>query len=138
MRLIRADYELSQDNFSAAIDHVNVLRADKDLPVISGTYRTSLDTYDEVRAVLLEERRRELFAEGARYWSTKIQNTDMLWFPRRQGQTQFQGYNLLGAVRQLSPGDEYQQNPYFIERGGLDARGSGCTALPGSQAPVVG
>lgn len=138
MRLIRADYELSQSNFSAAIDHVNVLRADKDLPQISGTYRTSLDTYDEVRAVLLEERRRELFAEGARYWSTKIQNTDMLWFPRREGQTQFQGYNLLGAVRQLSPNDEYQQNPFFIDRGGLDARGSGCTDLPGSQAPVAG
>jgi hypothetical protein len=150
LKLIQADRELELGgaaNLQNAIDLVNELRVDKGLPEISGAYLTTLtdgtDDFDEVRYMLLEERRREFFAEGGRYWSTKIQNTDVLWFPRLQGETPFQGYNLQGAVRQLFAGDEYEQNDYFVQRGGLDARGTGCSSLgtiiggTGSQAPVA-
>ena len=142
MRLIEADYEWSLGNFQNAIDLVNILRADKNLWEVSGAYLTTLtdgaSDADEVRHLLLEERRREFFAEGGRYWSTKIQNTDVLWFPRREGTTVgAYGANLDGGVRVTFGEDEYLLNPYFIDRGGLDARATGCTALPGSQAPVL-
>ncbi len=138
LRLIQADNDLATGNLQSAIGHVNALRDAHGLPTISGAYLTTLlGSAEQVRHVLLEERRREFYAEGARYWSTKIQNTDVLWFPRNEGATPFNGYNLLGAVRQQLPTNEYIQNPYFVERGGLDARGTGCTSLFGSQAPVV-
>ncbi|MQA90915.1 MAG: RagB/SusD family nutrient uptake outer membrane protein [Gemmatimonas sp.] len=138
LRLIQADNELAQGNLQGAIDHVNALRTAHGLPTIADPYLSTLiGDAEQVRYVLLEERRREFFAEGARYYSTKIQNTDVLWFPRAEGQTPFQGYNLQGGVRTLLPDEEYQQNPYFIDRGGLDARGTGCASLPGSQAPFI-
>ncbi|MQA89266.1 MAG: RagB/SusD family nutrient uptake outer membrane protein [Gemmatimonas sp.] len=138
LRLIQADYNLSQGNLESAIDHVNSLRVGHGLPEVSGAYRTSLaGNAEAVRSLLLEERRREFYAEGGRYWSTKIQNTDVLWFPRNEGETPFQGYALEGGVRQRFGEDEYTANPYFIERGGLDARGTGCTDLFGAQAPVI-
>ena len=84
--------------------------------------------------MLLEERRREFFAEGARFWSTKIQNVDALWFPRGEGQTPYQGYNLQGGVRLPMPADEYTGNPNFVEAGGLSIRGTGCAA---AEAPVI-
>ena len=40
----------------------------------------------EIRLMIIEERRRQLFLE-ARFWSTKIRNTDLLWFPRGEGNT---------------------------------------------------
>ncbi|MGD8730160.1 MAG: hypothetical protein PVF90_10675, partial [Gemmatimonadota bacterium] len=131
LKLIQADNELllgAPANLQNAIDLVNELRVAKSLPEVSGAYLATLtdgtDDFDEVRYLLLEERRREFFAEGGRYWSTKIQNTDVLWFPRLEGATPFQGYNLQGAVRQLFATDEYQQNPNFVDVGGLDARGT--------------
>lgn len=142
LRLIQADAELIGGNLANVIAIVNGLRAAKSLPQISGAYLASLGDATAVRSMLIEERRRELFSEGGRYWSTKIQNTDILWFPRLEGATPFQGYNLQGAVRQLFADDEYEQNDYFVARGGLDSRGSGCNTLgtimggPGSQAPV--
>ena len=136
LRLIQADQDLATGNFSAAIDKVNTIRAAKSLPQISGAYRASLSTKEAVRAVLLEERRREFFAEGGRYWSTKIQNTDVLWFPRREGATPYQGYNLQGGVRLLFTG-EYESNPKWVANGGLALRGTGCTGLFGAQAPVA-
>jgi hypothetical protein len=136
LRLIQADYAFSQGNFPAVIDHINALRAFANLPQISGAYRASLTNATAVRHLLIEERRREFYAEGGRYWSTKIQNTDLLWFPRAQGSTTT-GYNYAGVVRQHFPTDEFETNPYFIARGGLSARGTGCTTLPGSQAPVL-
>lgn len=144
LRLIEADYELSlagAANLVNAIGHVNALRASKSLPQITGTYLASFadasNDVAEVRALLIEERRRELFAEGARYWSTKIQNTDILWFPRAEGQTPFQSYQLQGGVRQTFQTAEYTQNPYFVAAGGLTARGAGCSALFGSQEPFI-
>ena len=137
MRFIEAELALSQGNLQRAIDIVNNFRRAAELPVISGDYEASLlADREQVRYMLVEERRRELFASGARYYAFKIQNTDLLWFPRRQGDTPFQGYPLLGAVRFLFASDEYETNPYFVERGGRDARATGCTSLPGSQAPV--
>ena len=149
LKLIQADREMELGgaaNLQNAIDLVNDIRAAKSLPEITGAYLATLtdgtDDFNEVRYMLLEERRREFFSEGGRYWSTKIQNTDLLWFPRLQGATPFQGYNLQGAVRQLFAGDEYEQNQYFVDRGGLAARGTGCDTMgtivggAGSQAPA--
>ncbi|MBI4520122.1 MAG: RagB/SusD family nutrient uptake outer membrane protein [Gemmatimonadetes bacterium] len=138
LRLIQADREHQLGNLQKAIDLVNLLRTARSLPRISGAYQTALlADAKEVRYMLLEERRREFFNEAGRFWSTKIQNTDVLWFPRGEGQTPFQRYNLQGGVRQLFASDEYEQNPHFVARGGLAARGTGCKGLPGSQAPFI-
>jgi hypothetical protein len=141
LQLMRADREHQLGNLANAIAIVNAIRSSKSLPQISGAYLTTLsdgtDDANDVRWLLLEERRREFFSEGARYWSTKIQNTDVLWFPRLEGQTPFQSYNLQGGVRQTFVTDEYTQNPHFVAAGGLDARGTGCTTLFGSQAPYI-
>jgi hypothetical protein len=74
LTLIRADGELelgAPANLLAAIGYVNALRTSKSLPTVSGAYLATLTngTNDaaEVRALLFEERRRELFAEGGRF-----------------------------------------------------------------------
>ncbi|MDR0787576.1 MAG: RagB/SusD family nutrient uptake outer membrane protein [Gemmatimonadota bacterium] len=137
LRLIIADNELRLGNLQAAIDQVNLIRAAKSLPQVSGAYLTSLlASADATRHMLLEERRREFFAEGGRYWSTKIQNTDLLWFPRFEGAAPG-GFRYGGAVRVTMPLTEYERNPFFEQRGGLNARGSGCTDLFGDQVPHV-
>ncbi len=103
---------------------------------ISGAYQTTLlGSAAETRVMLLEERRRNMFSLGGRYWSTKIQNTDLLWFPRNQGFTPFNGYSLFGGVRLEWAGDEYTNNPNWNAAGGLAIRAEGCTSLFGSQAP---
>ena len=151
LKLIQADYQFTLGgaaNVLAAIGLVNDVRlgASPALPIVSGAYLATLtdgtNDANEVRWLIHEERKREFFAEGARYWSAKIQNTDIAWFPRRQGTTPFQGYNLQGGVRMLWATDEYLQNDFFVLNGGNDLRGSGCTSLgsigggPGAQAPV--
>jgi len=143
--LIRADYEVHETrNLRAAIDLVNTIRDFRGLPRISGDYEASLlGNAPAVRAMLLEERRREFFNEGGRVWSTKIQNTDMMWFPRLQGQTPLQGYQYMGGVRMAWVLSEYEGNPHWAARGGQAARGSGCAALkslggnPGNQVPLL-
>jgi hypothetical protein len=144
LTLIRADYELHvSGDLQAAIDLVNELRTHHGLPLISGPHEaTLLGDPDAVRHVLLEERRREFFNEGGRYWSTKIQNTDLLWFPRREGVSPLQGYQYLGGVRLLWDGSEYEGNDYWGARGGPAAQGTGCAGLgslggnPGHQVPI--
>jgi hypothetical protein len=126
--LIRAEHEGGQ----AAIDLVNDLRAAEGLPLV--TYLDGATaTPEQIRYMILEERRRALFAEGGRYWSTKIRNTDVLWFPRGEGVTPFQGYLLQGGVRLAFPAEEYVTNPNLVARGGLAVRGTGCDP---AQAPV--
>lgn len=146
LKLIQADRQLeiaTPVSLLNAIGLVNELRVAKGLPQVAaaGAYFLSLTdgTNDavEVRSLLYEERRREFFNEGPRFWSTKIQNTDIAWFPRAEGRTPFQNYNWQGGVRQILPDAEYEQNPYFIARGGRAARGSGCAGLFGSQAPYL-
>jgi hypothetical protein len=144
LKLIQADRELeiaTPASLVNAIGIVNELRTSKSLPLVSGAYLTTLTDgsgdVTEVRSLLFEERRREFFNEGPRFWSTKIQNTDIAWFPRAEGRTPFQNYNWQGGVRQILPDAEYDQNPYFIARGGRAARGTGCAALPGSQNPYL-
>ena len=61
---------------------------------------------EQVRYMIIEERRRSFFGEARRYWATKIPNTDILWFPRTKGLTPAQGYDLNGGVRMVMPGDE--------------------------------
>lgn len=130
MRLIRAEA-----NPSEAVDHVNAVRngsvyiggqlQEIDLPEVDYA-----PTGDEIDDMIIEERRRALWLEG-RYWATKIQNADRLWFPRAQGDwvNQSASYVLNGGVRVLMPQDEYQINGNLS----LEDRGTGCSP---AQAPV--
>jgi len=104
MWLIRAELAGGQ----TAIDLVNDLRDAANLPRV--TYADPNDP-EEIRYMVLEEKRRELFAEGGRWWATKIQNTDLLWFPRFQGVFPVQGWPMYGGVRMIMPNSEYEQNP---------------------------
>jgi hypothetical protein len=131
-----AGWENATNNSQAnAIARINELRTFHSLPTISGGYATLLaGNQAATRAMLFEEARREFFAEGVgRFWAIKIKNTDLAWFPRRQGQTPANGYNLQGGVRLHFPDDEYTNNPSISAAGGLALRGSGC---PSAEAPL--
>jgi hypothetical protein len=123
MRLIQAE---NAGPSSAGVDFVNEIRTAAGLPLVAGAYRalveTDADAFDDL---IIEERRRALWLE-ARFWSTKIQKNEKLWFPRRVGEwVNVSNYELNGGVRMLMPESEYEINPNF---GGLDARGTGCAA----------
>jgi hypothetical protein len=132
MRLIQAE---AAGAGATATALVNSIRTADGLPNVSGAYETLVNTDDDAFLhLIIEERRRALWLE-ARYWATKLQHTDMLWFPRNIGDEVNAGasYALGGLVRYLLPSDEYQINPNFRDAGGLDLRGTGC---PVDQAPV--
>jgi starch-binding outer membrane protein, SusD/RagB family len=59
-QLILAEAQLAAGNTQAAVDIINVLHARAELPAYGG------GTPAQVRAQLIEERRRELFLEGHR------------------------------------------------------------------------
>jgi hypothetical protein len=118
MWLIRAEMEGGQ----AAIDLVNELRAADGLPAV--TYITGATaTADQIRYMVIEERRRALFLEG-RYYLTKLKNLDVAWFPRGEGQTTASKWQLNGGVRRLMPQNEYELNKNLT----LDSRATGCSA----------
>jgi hypothetical protein len=127
MRLIRAE---AAGPSVAGVDHVNVIRTAAGLPLVQGAYRTLVETdADAFDDLIIEERRRALWLE-ARFWSTKIQKNEKLWFPRRVGEwVNNSNYELNGGVRVLMPNNEYEINPNF----GLAARGTGC---PADERPV--
>ncbi|MGE0160920.1 MAG: hypothetical protein AB7T31_16075 [Gemmatimonadales bacterium] len=136
LTLIRARFENEvNNNQAAAIALINAMRPAA-IPDITGAYATSLTgNQAEMREVILEEARREFYGgENGRWYQWKIQNTDLMWFPRFQGFTE-SGYRLLGGVRLAFPNDEFDRNPAFVAAGGRDARGSGCTAT-GAAAPA--
>jgi hypothetical protein len=116
MWLIRAEIEGGQ----TAIDLVNELRAAGGLPAV--TYADPANAL-QIRYMVLEERRRELWLEGGRWWATKIQNLDLLWFPRNEGLFPTQRYPLDGGVRVIMPNNEYELNNNFA----LEHRGSMCS-----------
>jgi hypothetical protein len=121
MVLIRAEAEGGQ----RAIDLVNVLRAADGLPRV--TYADPANT-QQIRYMIIEERRRALFLEG-RFYFTKLKNLDLLWFPRGQGQ-QFSGRNSYGgAVRMIMPNSEFDLNPNLTQA----LRATGC---PQHERPV--
>lgn len=113
MVLIRAEVEGGQ----RAIDLVNELRAADGLPLV--TYANPGDA-EEIRYMIIEERRRALFLE-ARYFMTKLQNPDLLWFPRDVGATLRGGHQLQGGVRFLMPENEFHlnENVTIADRGTL-------------------
>jgi hypothetical protein len=120
MRLIRAE---AAGPSAAGLVHINAIRTAAGLPIVQGAYATLVttdaDAYDDL---IIEERRRALWLE-ARFWSTKIQKNEKLWFPRRLGEwVNVSNYELNGGVRVLMPNNEYEINPNF----GLAARGTGC------------
>lgn len=116
LALIKAEIQGGQ----AAIEIVNQLRSAAGLPLV--TYANPSNA-EQIRRMIIEERRRELFLEG-RFIVTKIRNTDILWFPRGVGATPFQGYTYFGSVRYTMPEAEYNQNTNFT----LADRGTLCDA----------
>jgi hypothetical protein len=122
MRLIRAEAAYGTSP-STAVDHINAIRTAAALPLVQGAYRTLVESdADRFDDLIIEERRRALWLE-ARFWSTKIQKNEKLWFPRRLGEwVNVSNYELLGGVRVLMPNNEYEINPNF----GRAARGTGC------------
>jgi hypothetical protein len=154
LALIRAEWANEQGDQAGAVAHINSVRASPSpippatsmapLLPISGAYFVELTNgavdggqtdREAVRAAILEERRREFFAEGGRYWSTKLRNLDLLWFPRGEGTgPTLANHALQGGVRLAMPDAEYTLNPFLHARGGLAARGTGCAP---AEAPVV-
>ena len=133
MRLIEAE---AAGNTQAGIDLVNAIRTADGLPGIGTgadtSYRDALladaELYDDM---IIEERRRALWLEG-RFWSTKIQKNEKLWFPRAVGEwvNPIATNALGGGVRVILPNSEYSINTNLS----LDDRGTGC---PPGEAPVV-
>jgi len=130
MRLIQAQ---AAGPGATATALVNSIRP-AGMPLIQGAYQTLVESdNDAFRNMIIEETRRALWLEG-RFWSTKIQNTDKLWFPRSLGSwVNASVYRLGGGVRVLLDADEYQINQNFADAGGLALRGTGCAA---AEAPV--
>jgi hypothetical protein len=115
--LIRAELEGGQK----AIDLVNEIRRADQLPVV--TYASPTNA-EQIRYMILEERRRALFLEG-RFFFTKLKNLDVLWFPRGEGALPTGGQFLLGGIRFVMPESEYQLNPNLTpadQATGCDAR----------------
>jgi hypothetical protein len=136
LTLIRARFENEvNNNQAAAIALINAMRPAA-IADITGAYATSLaGNQAEMREVILEEARREFYGgENGRWYQWKIQNTDLMWFPRFQGFTE-SGYRLQGGVRLTFPTDEFERNPAFVAAGGRDARGSGCATPYGLNVP---
>jgi hypothetical protein len=131
MRLIQAE---AAGPGATATGLVNSLRTADGLPNIAGAYLTLVESdMDAFRNMIIEERRRALWLEG-RFWATKIQNTDKLWFPRGQGEwVNASIYSLGGAVRLLMPNSEFEINPQLANNGGLALRATGC---PADEAPI--
>ena len=102
MVLIRAEGVGGQ----GAIDLVNVLRTDAGLPLV--TYADP-NNATQIRYMIIEERRRALVLEG-RYFQTKLQNPDILWFPRNIGGTRGFDHGFRGGVRFLMPNGEFVNN----------------------------
>ena len=121
MRLIEAELGTGAE----AIAAVNKLRDAASLPIV--TYADPANA-TEIRDMILEERRRALFGEG-RFWSTKIRNTDLLWFPRATGVALFSGVDYLGGIRFIMSDAEFDRNPNTTDAD----RGTLCDA---DQRPV--
>src|SRR5690606_15798640 len=115
MWLIRAEIQGGQ----TAIDLVNDLRAEENLPLV--TYLAPGDATG-LRHMRIEESRRVLFIEG-RYFFVKLMNPDILWFPRGEGPNPVRNNGTYeGGVSLLLPASEYVLN----ENLSLDDRGTGC------------
>jgi hypothetical protein len=115
MVLIRAEAAGGQ----TAIDLVNQIRTADNLPQV--TYLTGASSAQQIRYMILEEKRRSLFEEG-RYMYTMLKNPDVSWFPRGAGGTRYKKRNLQGGVRWLMGAGEYQDNKNLT----LADRGTGC------------
>ena len=122
MILIRAEILGGQQ----AIDLVNRIRSARSLPLV--TY-VNAGNAEQVENMIIEERRRELWIEG-RFWGTKIQHTDKLWFPRAIGESLLNSFKYEGGVTLAMPLNEYDLNTNF----GREARATGC---PDSMKPTL-
>jgi hypothetical protein len=102
-KLILADVAHANNDLTTAIGHVNELRDVHSLP----NYTVAGPTAQEVKDLILEERRREFFLEG-RWAGTKI--LEDLWFPLGEGVIPT-GYTYENGTCMLMPEIEYELNP---------------------------
>ena len=117
MWLIRAEIEGGQK----AIDYVNDIRADKNLPKV--TYASPANA-TQIKYMVIEERRRALFLEG-RFFFTKLKNLDLLFFPRAEGRNPNRNNSLYsGGIRMIMPANEYTLNQNLTDAD----RGTACAA----------
>lgn len=129
MRLIQAE---DAGPSSAGVDLVNAIRQADGITEISGAYRTLIEgDADRYRDMIIEEKRRALWLE-ARFYSHKIQNNEILWFPRAAGDLVNPEaiYSTGGQVRYAMPTNEYNINDNFD----IEDRGTMC---PAGEAPVI-
>lgn len=122
LKLIQAELQPG-----SAVSLVNELRTFHGLPTVS--YGPS--SPDEIENMVIEERRRELWLEG-RFWVTKVQHTDKLWFPRDFGAWPISSLPLQGGVRIAMPESEYILNDNLD----LADRATGCSA--GAKPIIIG
>jgi len=108
------------DGGQGAITAVNVIRTADGLPLV--TYADPNDA-TQIKQMIIEERRRALFLEG-RFYATKLQHPDLLWFPRATGQSVEKGEAYGGGVKHTMPEDEYVLNVNLTEAD----RATGCAA----------
>ena len=104
-QLILADIALIDNDLPTAIGYVNALR-DATTPPLPN-YTVAGPTAQQVKDLILEERRREFFLEG-RWGNTKIREN--LWFPLGQG-SEPTGYPYGPGTCMLMPQVEYDLNP---------------------------
>jgi hypothetical protein len=88
-----------------AVARINALRDVHSLP----NYTVASPTAQDIRELIIEERRREFFLEG-RFYGTKIREN--LWFPNGEG-TVPTGYRYDNGTCMLMPENEYDLNPNF-------------------------
>lgn len=104
-QLILADIAHADGDLPGAIGYINALRDATDPPLPQ--YTVANPTAQEVKDLILEERRRELFLEG-RWAGTKI--LEDLWFPLGEGSVPT-GYPYQEGTCMRMPDVEYELNP---------------------------
>jgi hypothetical protein len=104
-QLILADIAHANGDLPGAIGYVNAVR-DAATPPLPH-YTVASPTAQEVKDLIIEERRRALFLEG-RFANTKIRED--LWFPLGEG-TVPTGYSYLDGTCMTMPDIEYELNP---------------------------
>jgi len=113
MYLIQAEARLFEDGISAAITRLNDLRAERGASALDpADYATEDDVLDEI----LDERRRELVAEGHRFFDLKRLGRDIRKAPATgRDDITFNNFRILDDLPadQLEVNSQLEQNPGY-------------------------
>jgi hypothetical protein len=106
-QLMFAEDEWAKGQLAAAVTRINTMRANSAGGALPA-YTVAAPTSQEVKDLILEERRREFFLQG-RWWSEKLRNS--LWFPLGKGVLSVVNYPYLSGTCMYMPQSEYDANP---------------------------